>query len=225
LAPGAEYLIISRGTTNQIAELLQEGLCQAVFDAGYIADVRAAMEGERIYRDELARAGEPDSGVAAARALLSFASERRSTVKDLFGRYLWARLLPAFLRSEQSLAAPVLTLVQAENATLGLRGVLISGVYEATLLLEPNADLSRTVIRALFSVLEQKSAAPLAGRLVEAQLYNLALREGNVDVPVETIFPEQSERDALRNALQPFTSERARELSSWLAQRVPARVK
>jgi len=225
LTPGAEYVIVSRGATNQIAELLQEGLCQAVFDASYIADVKAAIEGERIYRAELARAIEPDAGVAAAHALLSFASERRSTAKDLFGRYLWARLLPVFLRSEQSLAAPVLRLIQTENATVGLRGVLISGIYEATLLLEPNPDLSRTVTRAFFAVLEQKSAAPLAGRLVEAQLYNLVLREGNVDVPVETIFPEQSERDTLRKALEPFTSERAHELSRWLAQPVPARAK
>ncbi|HZS57426.1 MAG TPA: hypothetical protein VFA65_23705 [Bryobacteraceae bacterium] len=220
LQPGVEYLIVSSGNTNRVAELLKEGACHAVLDASYVADARAAIEAEWIYRTALAKADEPDADVAAASALLGFANGQRSKTKDLFGRYLWARVLPVFLHSYEKLEAPVLSLVLAEDATRELRGAVISGVYEGTLLLEPNPELTRAVIRAFFSLLRQKSAAPLAYKLVEVQLYNLVLREGNVDVPVESIYPEQPDRDALRKALEPFQSERARQLSNWLAQPV-----
>lgn len=218
-APGVRYLVVADAAVTSPSELMQEGPCQKLLPAEYESDVRHARQAETLFKEAARNKQEGlDRDLAAARSLLNFTQARRTASKDLFARYLWARVGPAFLQSAERLLTEVTDIITAESATLELRMALIHDLYEAVLLLEPNPDLSRRVIKAFFSVLLQGGASSrLHQGLIEVQLYNLIFHEGKAKFARRAIYPENAaELNELRSVLTRLDSERARQLSGWL---------
>ncbi len=217
LTPGKKYVMLARGSSGSLAELLKQENCRAVLDETFIEDVKAALRGEAAY---LAVAGEsePSSAVAASLALLAVAQEKGAVVHDLFEGYLWARVGPAFDHSEKELRGRVLDLVSAPEGSVLFRSALIADVYQAAVRLEPNPELTLALVRGFFALVRQPSAKPLAAHLVEVELYNLTVREGNANLPVDTVFPDRAERAAYRALLAPFDTDRAHQIENWLGQ-------
>jgi hypothetical protein len=217
LTPGKNYLIVARGFSPSLADLLKQENCRAVLDQAFIEDVKAALAGEVAYQAIVVKSG-PPSAVAASLALLAVAQEKAAVVHDLFEGYLWARVGPTFDHSEKELRGRVLDLVSAPNGTVLFRGALIADVYQTAVRLEPNPELTRAVVRDLFALLHQPSAKPLAAHLVEVELYNLTVRDGNANLAVDTVFPDRAERAAYRASLAPFDTDRAHQIENWLSR-------
>jgi hypothetical protein len=200
--PGVRYLVISAGGSKSPAELMQEGPCQRLFDAKLAADVHAAV------------AAEPATD---APRLLQYAYERRTAVDELFGRYFWARLRPAFLREYPSLISPLLRLVQAAGEQVGFRRSVMDGLDDAVGLLDAPEDLVIPVARAYFQLLEQRETEPIQGELIEVHLFNTVFKdEGKPRMDSHLIFPDPADRQKYAALLKGSDLKRAAELRRWL---------
>jgi hypothetical protein len=209
------YIVVASTELTSPALLMQEGSLQKLLDISYESDVRLGLEAEQIYQTKLAEAKE-NSLLIAAGALLKLTQDNQTTAKDVFGRYLWARVGTVFLDTPQRLLPDLLQLILAEDATIELRRSLVQDLYAAILLLEPNLDILRAVLGAFFALLRQESARPLYDTLVDAQIYNLVFEEGKPRFGARMVIPNSSERNALKAIVSRFGSDRAQRLAGWL---------
>jgi hypothetical protein len=199
----AAYLIIAQAETRSAATLLKEENCRAVLDRSYFPDAEA-------YRSSR-NADSPD-------AVIEIAQERRTVVKDYFERYLWARVQADFKREQEALLPLMLSLASAEDATTSFRMGLIGDLYTEAVNLEPDPMVTQAIVRQFFRILLQESAQSFAPHLVEVELYNLTVREGHAQLPVEEVFPTRTGRQPFLAALAKFPTERAREIERWLSR-------
>ncbi|MBZ5625996.1 MAG: hypothetical protein LAQ69_46005 [Acidobacteriia bacterium] len=204
-APGVRYLVVSTGASQSPAKLMQEGPCKRLFDAKLAADVHAAI------------AAEP--GTNASR-LLQFAYERRAKVDELFGRYLWARIKPAFLKQHAMVLPLIVRLMHAADATEGFRRSVADGLDDAMSDLHEPDDLVIAVARAYFEMLAQPEAQPLHDDLIEGYIFNTVfIDEGKSRIDSHRVFPNAADRQRYASLLKDSDQERAAELRNWLAQR------
>ncbi len=217
-AAGVRYLVVAKaaGITSP-DELMGEESCQGLLDYERAREVQIALEAERIFQEVSLKQDGKSAQLAAARALLRFTQERCAACSDVFARYLWARVRPIFVESDERPLTEVLALIMAEDASVALRGSLIADLYDAVLFLDSPPDLHQRVVRSFFSLLLQKEAGPLQHGLLEVQLYNLVFEDGTARIAAGAIFPEATERDRLKAALLHFDSERAKALLAWLS--------
>lgn len=216
--PKKRYLVVAESAESRGAALVQDGPTKRLLAGELAGDVRFAQEGESLYQEQLREAGGTTGELAAARALLDHADASRGLARDVFARYVWARVAPVFLGSKDRPLVELLDLVTADDATLPLRAELCDGLYEATLALEPNPELSRKVVRALLTVLLEDEAKPLRHRLVNAQLHSLVLDpEGRPKVSAEDAVKSPGDRAKLGAILAELRTPRATALGAWLA--------
>lgn len=216
--PKKRYLVVAESAESRGAALVQDGPAKRLLAGELGGDVRFALEGETLFQERLHDPTGTARELAAARALLEHADESRSLARDVFGRYLWARVSPVFLASKDRPLVELLDLVTADDATLPLRAELCDGLYEATLALEPNPELSRKVVRALLTVLLEDEAKPLRHRLVNAELHPLVLDpDGRPKVPADDAVKSPADRAKLGAILTELRTPRATALAAWLA--------
>lgn len=213
-AAGTRYLVVANGTATSPAELMQEEYCEQLLDEELSTDVRAAVEAEEKYINAIQKNGEVET--EAARMLLKLAFEYRNQRKDVFARYIWARVRPTFVEDQKSLLPETLEIIAARDGTIELRGSFISDLYATVLFVKPSSDVSREVLRTFFAVLLQEESAPLHYRLVEVQIYNLVFRPEKKPFAVESILPDSAERERVKAVITKFHTDRAREIIAWL---------
>ena len=216
---GTKYLVFADASSNSPAALMQEGACQTLLGPEYVPDVHLAIEAEVAFRRASRAGSHAETEEDPALALLHFGSEKRSEAKDLFERYLWARVSPAFQRKQPQVVSQTLQLIAEPSGSMEFRSGLISDVYDGTVDLQPDPQLTQRVLKTLFSVLLQKDAEPLHERLVDVEIYGLAFEDDKPAFHSESIFSDERERERLRGAVLQVDSERARELAAWLHAR------
>jgi hypothetical protein len=175
-----------------------------------------AIEAEGVRQRGQQTEGESPNEHDAALALISFSSARRSRAKDLYERYMWAFVGPAFHAKRDQVLSRVLEMMGAADGDIDFRSALISDVYDATVDSQPDPDLTRRVLRTFFSLLLQREALPLQEGLVEVEIYGLAFDEDKPAFKAGSILPDHREREQLRAILASFDSERARAVAAWL---------
>jgi len=212
---GDRYTVIADTFLTEPAMLLQEGPLQYLLDFSYETDVRLAIEAERLYQKTLVT-NNGHGLYDASSAVITFTQSRRSDIKDVFGRYFWARVGPVFLSAPMDLLMNILSIILAEDTSHEARRSLISSLYEAILALEPNFDLLRAVIRAYFTLLLQNSASSLYTDLIEIYLYNLLFRNSKPLISAQRLFSDPDEQRNIQAKLMQFDSDRARRLLMWL---------
>lgn len=215
-AAGTRYLVFADASSNSPAALMQEGPCRKLLGSEYLSDVRLAIHAESLFQHAAPSEEGASRAQSAVLALLHFSNEKRSQAKDLFERYLWARVNGGFQEKEPHVLSQILEMLAAPDATVEFRSELISAVYDATVDLQPDADLTRRVLRVFFALLLQKEAAPLQPGLVDVEIYGLAFENDKPAFSSASMFPEVREREHLRSVLAQFDSERAHELATWL---------
>src|SRR5262249_23498886 len=146
---------------------------------------------------------------------LRFAYQHRAASRDLFARYLWARVGSTFVESKDRPLDEVLKLTLAEDANAAMRGSLTHDVYAAVLLIE-DSRVHQALARTFLLILLQHSAAPLHHRLAEVELYNLIFDKGRAAFPAATVLPQPADRAAVRAALSTLDSDGAKEIAKWL---------
>jgi hypothetical protein len=214
---GTRYLVFADASSNSPAALMQEGACKKLLGPEYTSDVRLAIQAETLFQHASRSPEAANREGGAIQLLLRFSNDKRSQAKDLYERYLWARVGPAFREKEPHLLSQILELVAAVDGTLELRSELVSELYDATVDLQPDADLARRVLRVFFSLLLQKVSASLQPRLVDVEIYGLAFEDDKPAFPAASIFPDAREREHLKAIVLQFDSERAHALSAWLS--------
>ena len=213
---GAKYLVFGDGSSNSPAALMQEDACQKLLGPEYVPDVHLAIEAEAEFR-QASRPGQHSAPEGdPALALLHFGFEKRSQAKDLFERYLWARVSPEFQRKQPQTLSQILQLMAEPSESVEFRSGLISDVYDATVDLQPDPQLTQRVLRVFFSLLLQNDASPLHERLVDVEIFGLAFEDDRPAFHSASIFPDERERERLRGAVLQIDSDRARELAAWL---------
>jgi hypothetical protein len=213
---GTRYLVFADASSNSPAALMQEGACEKLLGPEYISDVHLAVQAETLFQHASPSEEGASREHSAMQSLLRFSNEKRSQAKDLYERYLWARVNPAFREKEPHVLSQILGMVAAPDGTLELRSGLISGLYNTTVDLQPDAELTRRVLRVFFSLLLQKEAAPLQPNLVDVEIYGLAFEDDKPALSSASVFPDAREREHLKSVVHQFDSERAHELSAWL---------
>jgi hypothetical protein len=222
---GAAWLVLAHGPESgpvSPAALMAESAVERIAPFELEADARLATEGEGIRRrildarDSGAPSPPPDPEGRVARELVEFAYSRRAEVRDLFGRWLWARVSSAFSDSKTRPLEGLLKLVAAPDATELLRRQLLADVAAATFDLDTEPPLTVEVVRVLFQILGQSSSARLHGEIVDRALYKLIIRGGAPFKAARDVFPSREARDAARASLGGVKSGRSRELAAWL---------
>ncbi len=213
---GTRYLVFANASSNSPAALMQEGACEKLLGPEYISDVHLAVQAETLFRHASPSEEGASREHSAMQSLLRFSNEKRSQAKDLYERYLWARVNRAFREKEPHVLSQILGMVAAPEGTLEFRSGLISDLYDTTVNLQPDAELTRRVLRVFFSLLLQKEAAPLQPNLVDVEIYGLAFEDDKPALSSASVFPDAREREHLRSVVHQFDSERAHELSAWL---------
>lgn len=216
--PKTRYLVVAEGQTRAPAALLTEETVKRLLPGDRAGDLPLAIAAEAAFVAGK-KSGTGDAAeLAAARALLEHADDVRAKAQDVYGRYLVARLRPVFLSSNDRPVTPLLDLVTDDDATLPLRTELSDGLYELTLALEPNPDLSRKVVRGLLTLLLDDAAKSLRPRLVNAQLHSLVFDpEDHPKLRGDDVVKSASEREKLTKILGEVRSDRANKLAAWLA--------
>ncbi len=216
LQKGSRYLVLSNGTTDNVAVHMKEPAITAMLAAEAASDVKLALAAEQRFQPAL-RPTEPlTRQQSAAVDLLKFAKEKCETSAGLFGRYVWSRVAPIYPSAEPSLLPLTLNLVEARNATVELREALLYGLYNEVGELTPLRERNIQLIRALLGLMLQPEAAALQDRLLQVPLYNLICGEGSNVPPAATVVPDASQRTRLKQAIAGFSSERAQEIGAWL---------
>ncbi|WP_159397363.1 hypothetical protein [Sorangium cellulosum] len=218
---GVRYLVMAGAAPAAVADaasLMREGACQRLLAPALASDVHLAKQAEKIFQERLSATGVKDPELDAARALLDFANARRAEARDLFGRYLWARILPSFLRSESRPTREALALMTATDATLGLRGECLGSFDRIAPVLANNPDFVRELARALVGMLLDPAAEPLHQRVVTVSLFFLVFPdEATPRVRADAILPDPGERARARQAVAKVPGDRATKLVAWLA--------
>lgn len=214
-AVGSRCLVVAQGSLHAPGRLMQEGPCKRLADAGYEADVRLALEAEQAVRDAVAAQSEEYPRSLVATTLLDFTRRRAKAAKDMFARYLWARLEPAFGEPRIRPLDAVLELIAAEGITAEMRAALVESLYRA-LLRDPEPDLHQKVVRAFLLLLADRHASAVHHRLVEVELSNLVFEDDKPRLAVETVLPDARERASVKAAVTGMDADGAEELAKWL---------
>jgi hypothetical protein len=199
---GVRYLIVAKGSSQSPADLMQEGPIERLFPAALAADVRAAAAAEQT-RDPL--------------RLLQFAGGQSAKLDELFGRYVWARLMPAFLKQYQSLLEPVLSLLKDTKANSGFRREIVEGLDDAVTKLGSPLELIVPVARAYFGLLSRSETESLHDDLVDVHIFNLLfIDEKKPRIDSNRVISNAAERRSFASILQNFDTERSSQLRRWL---------
>jgi len=209
-AVGTRYLVFSEGASTDPAELMNEKLCKRLLDSGYAADVRLATQGERIFRQ--AQGGGAQN---AAKGLLDFAQQNRAKARDVFGRFMWARVGPAFNETEGRSLPEMLQILRAPDTTRELRSALAAELYAGVLLFEPTNDAYRKLTAAFLEMLGQKENGITHGQLAEVYVYGLVFDAEDQPLLTTKDVPAAARASALATVSK-LSSDRGKRLAAWL---------
>ncbi len=218
LQKGQSYLIISTAASNSPPTLMQEDTCKGIHDTGYEGDVRLALDAERLYNEKIHETDHGDRPeLAAAEAIIGLTESTEIPCKDMYARYLWARIRPSFLQYDDSLKDKVLSMIIAEEKTYEFRSSLIADFDDAVLFLDSKPSLANSALKAYLEIILQNKSERLHDALVNVYIYNSIFDDkGHVLVKAIDIFPDVSYRQRLKVAVGAIDSKRATEIVKWL---------
>ncbi len=220
-AEGTGYLVFAKASARERRSpgvLMQEPICEQLLPPEKAEDVRLARQAEKLFDDVIRQENMKDPRAEAVRRLLGFAQEHRTRASEVFAAYLWTRVGPEFIESQDRPLNEILQLVLAGDANLALRQSVIHDLYASVLLLDAEPGVQQSVVRAFISLLLQDSASPLHDHLAEVELYNLVFaEEGRPVRPAAQVVPDPDERRRAEMVLNRLDSDGARELARWLA--------
>lgn len=218
---GKSYSIFSEGDgSSSLGTLLNEGACQRILPGAQIAEVHLARSAEHVFQEKKAEAAPPgqDSEVLASRALIAFATSRAPQLSDLFGRYLWARIVPSFLRSPDRPVGELMALLTSSLTPPSLRLELSASLDRVAPDLAGDSHFLAVVARAYFELLLDPKARDLHSRITQIGLYFLIFPEEGAParVAASALFPDPAERQRYAAALAAIGNDRAAALAAWL---------
>jgi hypothetical protein len=209
-AAGASYLVLARGTATDPAELMQDGPFRGLFDAAQAGDARLALRAE-------SQAGSGAASLGAARTQLRFAKAEQASAGDLYARYLWVRVLPAFSKKPAALLPDVLALLTAKDAPVLFRQALISMLSNAIDDFELAPELRVNVAQTYLALLLKAESSPLHDHLACVEIPGLLFLEDRPILAVREVVPNVTERGRLKAALRALDdTEEIRQLVDWL---------
>jgi hypothetical protein len=218
---GVGYLVLADGALGVSADaaaLLQEGPLQRLFAPDLALDVHLAKQAEKVHAEAL-RA--PDGGAApidAARAILAFAAAHRAEARDVFGRYLWARLIQLFAASPKRPLAEALSLMTAPDATAGLRAECVGAFDRLAPVLAQDRAFLLDLGRALAALVVDPTAAVLRQRVVTVSLYFLVFPdEAQPRFQAAEILPDAAARARAKAVVESVPGPRGQKLAAWLS--------
>lgn len=215
-AVGVQYLVFAIAQTQSPADCMQEDTCQRLYDGERTPEIRLAVEAERVFRDTYENQALEDPELTAMIALIRFGQEHRVTGRDIFGRYLWARVSARFIQDEEHLFPEIQALIAASDAQIDLRTSLIYDTYDAVLFEKSNSEIYIKMLRTFFSLLLQAESEQLHEDLVNIYIYDLAVPAEGRKPRVDRVLPDGEERDRIEIVLSKFDTDRAREVLAWL---------
>lgn len=215
-AVGVQYLVFAIAQTRSPADCMQEDTCQQLYDGERAPEIRLAVEAERAFKDTYENQASEDPELTAMIALIRFGQEHRATGRDIFGRYLWARVSARFVEDEEHLFPEIQALITASDSHIDLRTSLIYDTYDAVLFEKSNSEIYIKVLGTFFSLLLQAESEQLHEDLVNIYIYDLAVPAEGRKPRVDRILPDGEERDRIKIVLSKFDTDRAREVLAWL---------
>lgn len=213
---GQHYLVVSNGSGEDPAPLLEEPAIQDLADARLANDVRLADAAEERWGSALRPETPAHQRRRAAAELLQYAYENRAAAQRLFAGYVWARVRHVYATAPEALSTQVFAIVSAADASIPLRQALINGSYEELIARRPAPEDVRKMLRVLLGLLQQKEAAPLFDRLLQSQIYNLLFQFGGAEARPADVVPDAADRAHMIAVIGRFTSQRAGEVRKWL---------
>lgn len=205
---GVRYLVFAIGNTTSGSALMQEPSCRSVLSSAFAPDVRAAIDAEH----GIASVNEPGE---SSEVLFRIAEAQRSTLNDLFGRYLWARLKPAFLKQPNTYLPRILALTSSRSLTTRYRESLLTGLSDALMDLDEPKGLVLPAIRAMFSIVYLDEASPMRENLVSGHIYNLLFVDSAPRFHVNEVLDAKTRRQVL-DAIRNIQGDRSEEIRRWL---------
>jgi hypothetical protein len=218
---GASYLIIAAGEPDSpLGVLLNEGACLRILPGAASVQVHLARQAEQIFQETRAASPPPgqDSEVLASRALLAFTTAHLAEASDLFGRYLWARIVPSFVRSADRPVGELMALITSPAVAPDLRLELCASLDRVSGPLGSDETYLRTVANGYFRLLLDPGAEALHHRIVQVGLYLLVFPSegGPARERASVVIPDPAARAQGAAALANHTGERAQALIAWL---------
>ena len=109
--------------------MMQEPAIEDLADAQLANDVPLAETAEEQFGALLRPENSPHRRRAAALELLKFVSDHPAAPQRLFSAYAWARVAPVYRLDEAALFPPIVSIIEAKDASIALRQAFIYGLF------------------------------------------------------------------------------------------------
>lgn len=218
---GAAFILFADHKSDVAVDakvLLGEPALFVVHPSDLAGDVHLAKQGEKIYQDRLHAPLGKDAELDATRALLAFAFDHRAAAREVFGRYLWARIGFTFQRSPERPLAKVLALLMAPDTNPSLQQVCLSALAHTN---RRDRAFVVEVGRAFVALLLDPTASKSSRPALITALARLVYPPPGDTAPLalsSDVVPDPAMRARARELSVEFTSYDARRVADWLGQ-------